>query len=101
MKQDQELLISYLKKAPPALWVGWCSELSDGKAKRELCDILFDADDKLRDLTKHSVRQNVIQCVLSNSQLAKMVWVEIDSIVAQVRAKVDRSLKAKPLKPRM
>ena len=73
----------------PVQWANWWATAKSRWARRNLGKVLFDGK-KLRDLTKPSVRENVIACVLRHPSLMAVIAKECDGFIAQAVASLNK-----------
>ena len=76
-----ELLAWLVGVTPTILWTKWWGELPNGDGRARLAAILFDRDDRLRDLDTAEIRSQLLACVRGSSLLGKLAVAEMEEFV--------------------
>ncbi len=84
---NDDVLMGYIARTQPVQWVGWEAKVPDEPTRIKLRSILFDRDERLRDLTTPTIRIKVTECVKDNPTLRKVVLSEAESLIGTVAAK--------------
>ena len=85
--ETNDILAGYISRTEPVQWVHWLDKVADADSREKLRTVLFDKNDKLRDLTKSKVRGKVLECVRKNPSLRKVVLSEAKLVIERVGAR--------------
>ena len=87
---EKHLLDMYVEIAYPVSWLRWLTQLPRGSGRSRLHGILFDSNDRLRDLTAPGISSKISNCASHDRVLRKLIcvemWLFLEECARQARA---------------